>query len=241
MSESLLPQRLYENYNEHYNRRNLGAANRPPEPKFLADMDATLLPYMRGLRNPERMLDAGCGTGHLLYWLHKRFAAALAGVDLSAAQIEAARALVPEASLHAREATQFLAECRGHYDAVFAFDLVEHIRGDDNLLAFADAVRGSLREGGAFVCRTPNAANLLAGYSRYADLTHERLFTTTSLAQLLETAGFSRVDILPVRVSSTAGRVRRAAEDALHYALFKLTGHSTDTVFTSNLIAAARR
>ncbi len=238
---SRLQKLVYADYGDHYQRGNVIKIDEPPGKKFLNDMNELLLPYLSTRPAPSKMIDVGCGTGHLLYWAQRKFKCECTGVDLSAAQIEAAGKVVPDAALHLGDAYEYLRDHPNTFDLILCFDLIEHIPGDDNLLDFVVAARNSLTSGGSFICRTPNGASLLASYSRYLDLTHQRVFTSQSIIQLLRVAGFSEMELIPIRVSSRSGKLRRIVEDLVHKGVYKLAGRNPETIFTSNVVAAASR
>ena len=181
-----------------------------------------------------RVLDLGCGSGRLVHWL-SRFDVHATGVDLSEPQIDVARKNVPGAEFHLYDGLRHLEENKSCYDAIFSFDVFEHIIGEDTLLAWMEAVYAALKSGGFFVCRVPNAANLTAAFVRYADLTHERLFTTNSLKQLFEAGGFVESRIIPQADAHFTGKVRLALMRLMHRIVFTICGRAYERNFDSNI------
>jgi 2-polyprenyl-3-methyl-5-hydroxy-6-metoxy-1,4-benzoquinol methylase len=229
---------LVDQYDEHYRQINETLALTPALAQHL---ERTLAPVMAEVPAAACVLDLGCGSGLLLDWLARRGDLELHGVDAAAGQCTAARATVPAATVTCDDGLAYLEANPGRFDAVFCFDVIEHV-ADDLLLRWIRGARGALRPGGWLVYRVPNAANLTASYSRYIDLTHERLFTSTSMRQLLTAAGgLAEPVILPVRGGHLGARARLLAEQLVHRAVFRLCGRSVERSFATNLYVATRR
>jgi 2-polyprenyl-3-methyl-5-hydroxy-6-metoxy-1,4-benzoquinol methylase len=160
-----------------------------------------------------RILDAGCGSGSLVWWLQQRGFEQSGGIDVSAEQVAIANALgvrnVVEGDL-----LPFLSAKQGWYDRVILRDVIEHFTRDA-IVNTLDACRRALRPGGAIVIQVPNAGTPLWGRIRHGDFTHEMAFTEGSLRQLLAVTGFDQARFLP------AGPVRQGARDLPRYMLWK--------------------
>ena len=115
--------------------------------------------------------------------------------------------------------------------------MVEHIPSLDQTLEMLEAARDSLMEGGVFYCRVPNAGNLIATHSLFADLSHYRLYTSGTLCQMLAMAGFSQCEVAKVKSGSMTGRVRLWLEHYMHRFVFYLSGRVFETVFSRNVCA----
>jgi trans-aconitate methyltransferase len=103
----------------------------------------------------ERILDIGCGTGHLT----DRIASAgaeVVGLDASAAMIERARETYPHRFVHA-DARDFAFD--EPFDAVFSNAALHWITEQDAVL---DAVADALRPGGRFVAELGGTGNVAA-------------------------------------------------------------------------------
>jgi SAM-dependent methyltransferase len=157
-------------------------------------------PYLRRLvarhfpaDRDAAILDVGCGHGALLHFAREAGYCNLAGVDVSAEQVEAARRLgiegVEQGDL--MDALRELPEASR--DVVVSFDLIEHLDRDE-LLDFVDAVHRVLRPGGLWIVHAPNAESPLFGRTRYGDLTHELAVTAESLSQLVFSSGFRSIE-----------------------------------------------
>jgi cyclopropane fatty-acyl-phospholipid synthase-like methyltransferase len=170
---------------------------------------AGLLPRDKG----ARILDVGCGSGSLVWWMQQRGYAEAGGIDVSAEQVEVARALgvrnVEEADLRG-----YLAERPSWYDRLILRDVLEHF-SRDWILDVLDLCRCALRPGGALVVQVQNAEAPLWGRIRYGDFTHEMAFTEGALRQVFGVTGYERVAFHP------AGPVLRGVRDVPRQLLWK--------------------
>ena len=237
---SRLRDKLIEQYAAHYERLNADIDPTSMSRKQYAMMELTFGPALKNVPPGGRVLDAGCGSGFLLYWLSKRSGVTPVGVDASASQLEVLKRHLPSVEVHCADGLEFMKQHPGEFHAVFCTDVLEHIP-ENGLLDWVETARDALAPGGVFICRTPNGAHLIASQTRYIDLTHERCFTETSLMQLLYAGGFADCRVLPLRLGHLSGRARMAAEWLLHRAVFLICGESRERVFTHNIHAAAVR
>jgi 2-polyprenyl-3-methyl-5-hydroxy-6-metoxy-1,4-benzoquinol methylase len=233
-----LREKLIEQYASHYNRVNADIDPASLPPRAYEMMELTFGPALRSVPAGGRVVDVGCGTGFLLYWLTKRGGVKPVGVDASPSQIEVLRKHLPSAEVYCADGLAFMKEHPGEFHALFCTDVLEHIP-EDLLLDWVETARAALAPGGVFVCRVPNASNLTGSQARYIDLTHYRCFTVQSLEQLLTAGGFRKSTVLPIRTGHFTGRVRLAMERLLHKAVYTVCGASTNGVFTTNLVASA--
>jgi 2-polyprenyl-3-methyl-5-hydroxy-6-metoxy-1,4-benzoquinol methylase len=237
---SRLREKLIEQYAAHYSRLNAEIDPTTLSGKAEGMMERTFGPALQGVPPGGRVLDAGCGTGFMLYWLSKRGGVTPVGVDSSPSQIEVLRRKLPRVEVHCADGLEFLKQHPEEFHVIFCTDVLEHIPGD-GLLEWVEVARRALVPGGVFVCRTPNGAHLVASQTRYVDLTHERCFTETSLLQLLYAGGFDECRVLPMRMGHLTGRLRMAAEWLLHRAVYAVCGNTRERVYTHNIHATAVR
>ena len=101
-----------------------------------------------------RLLDIGCGHGEFGALLKSR-GWTVAGVDLDPLQIAAASGRGIEA--RQCDLTHGLPYEPGHFDAVYAGEVIEHLVDTD---AFLSEVARVLKPGGIFVLTTPNLASM---------------------------------------------------------------------------------
>ncbi len=236
-----LQERCVKAYSEHYTRMNPSIDPREQSARSLKCMDRTYGEYTNSLAPNSKVLDLGCGTGFLLHWLSSRPNVVPVGVDASPGQIDVAQSALPEIETHCDDGLAFLKSHPASFAGVFCSDVLEHVPSEDLLLEWMEAVRASLLPGGFFCIRVPNAANLFGCYSRYMDMTHARVFTSSSIVQLLEAGDFSRSRVFPIRAGWVVGRLRHLLESIAHRMLFWLTGRVGESTFTRNVCAVGYR
>jgi SAM-dependent methyltransferase len=154
-----------------------------------------------------RVLDAGCGTGDLVALLGSAGHEAV-GMDVSARAVELAAARHPDVRFfhHSVEELPWPVEA-GSFDAVVAFEVIEHLLWPRRLL---EGAWTALRSGGGLALTTPyhgllkNLAIAALAFDRHyaVEGDHVRFFSDRSLRELLDDARF---DVLRVE---HFGRVR---------------------------------
>jgi 2-polyprenyl-3-methyl-5-hydroxy-6-metoxy-1,4-benzoquinol methylase len=193
------------------------------------------------------IIDLGCGHGALVYFLRQAGYRNVIGVDVSPEQIAAAARLGIEGICEG-DLLETLRNLTSHsQDIVIAFDVIEHFSKDD-LLLFVDEVLRVLKPGGRWLIHAPNGESPFVGAIRYGDMTHEQAFTRVSLAQLLLSSGFSRVEC------HESGPVVSGIKSAARWLLWRgirlllkvwvaaETGDvGRDAIYTRNLLAVAYR
>ncbi len=211
-------------------------------------------PYLRKLiskhlpsERSARILDLGCGNGTLLYFAREAGYKFISGVDTSSEQIEQARLLgFPE--IRQADVFSFLATAAAEsYDAITAFDIIEHLTRSE-LLRLADEVYRTLAPGGRWIIHAPNAEGFLGSRIRYADLTHEQAFTRESVEQLARATGFRSVECFedaPVVHGLKSGArllIWKAARALLRLFFMAETGDTgRNAIFSQNLLALVRK
>ncbi|MFD1642665.1 class I SAM-dependent methyltransferase [Halohasta litorea] len=112
-----------------------------------------------GLLDPqagERILDLGCGTGHLTQQIAEAGATAV-GLDQSAEMVAAARDSYPNCEFVHADARDFTVD--EPFDAVFSNAALHWIEDQDAVL---DSVVDALRPGGRFVAELGGSGNIAA-------------------------------------------------------------------------------
>lgn len=194
-----------------------------------------------------RILDVGCGSGTLLYFLREAGYENVAGVDVSLEQIQHARQL-GFASVRQADVFTFLATAANDsYEAVVALDIIEHLTKLE-LLQLADEVYRTLAPGGVWIIHAPNAEGFLGSRVRYADLTHEQAFTPASVEQLVRAAGFRSSECFedaPIAhglKSMVRLLIWKAGRSLLRIFFMAETGDpGGNAIFSQNLLACARK
>ncbi|WBB81191.1 class I SAM-dependent methyltransferase [Micromonospora sp. WMMD882] len=214
-----------------------------------SNTEANTFTYRRQIRPylPEgpaqlRILDIGCGQGHLVQIMLTDGLDAY-GVDISPEQVALARSRGLD-RVELGDFRSWLATEHA-WDAVIATDILEHLGKDDVMRTF-DQVARALKPGGVFVARVPNAVSPTGGNIMYGDITHQTWFTQRSLAQLAAVAGFESVRFAactpPVhgfRSLLRAG-VWRAFSAVWKASLVAETGRVRGHIVTQNLVCVAQ-
>jgi len=114
---------------------------------------APVLDLASGIKAGDRVLDIGCGNGHIAGLFAER-GCAVVGIDPSETGIEAARQAHPNARFEVDLATPDLRDRLGEapFDLVVSAEVVEHVYDAD---IWARACFNALRPGGLLVLTTP--------------------------------------------------------------------------------------
>lgn len=140
---------------------------------------------------PDReaaILEIGTGGGGFLLAARRAGYTRVAGIDVSAQQVEFCRRL-GFGEVECVEAAEYLSRSGERFAAIVMADVLEHLTKSE-ALALPQLAFRRLLPGGRFIVRVPNMSNPLNVRTRYVDLTHELGFTLESLAQLLRNADF---------------------------------------------------
>ena len=130
------------------------------------------------------VLDFGCGEGLLLAVAQSLGYDDLTGVDISGALLQKA-AQRTSAKLHHADGLGLLkASPNGAFEAIIAFDILEHLTRPE-LLETSREISRTLKPGGRLIVRVPNGGSAYSGPIYWSDLTHERLFTRGRLSNCL--------------------------------------------------------
>jgi SAM-dependent methyltransferase len=139
----------------------------------------------------ERVLELGCGTGFVLSRLHEDYpSASLVGSDIFVRGLPFANARVPSATLYQLDARHI--PFRNEFDVIGAFDVLEHIEEDGDVMR---QVASALRPGGVFLATVPQHRALWSRQDVHAH--HVRRYSRARVRRLL--AG---VDMQLVRATS---------------------------------------
>jgi 2-polyprenyl-3-methyl-5-hydroxy-6-metoxy-1,4-benzoquinol methylase len=131
---------------------------------------------------PARVLEIGFGSGDFLIFL-KEEGFVCDGIERRDVHNERLQALGINAT------TTPLGDLPAdHYDAVFAFDVLEHMTKPEMIDAMVQIER-VLKPGGHLLARFPNGASPFGQFSHHGDLTHLIALTPGSFAQACSIAG----------------------------------------------------
>jgi 2-polyprenyl-3-methyl-5-hydroxy-6-metoxy-1,4-benzoquinol methylase len=239
----------FQRYEGHYKR----VGNEVPDwTRALANPSAYACrqPWLPANKN-ARILDFGCGWGKQLMSLWCAGFHDLEGVELVPEQarvtMEGVNGKFP---VYCMDGRQFVRSRPATYDLVILNDVIEHVPVSESV-PLLQGICDALVPGGRIVVRTPNMSSLLAGYSRYMDLTHVTGFTEISIVQVLEQAGFVDHQFVreyfgwPPRTRRPWVAVRRLNfrglfNEWLHRILYTARGQCpAATIFSMNLVVYA--
>lgn len=159
--------------------------------------------FGRLLRPGMTVLEAGPGMGEFLSVLDGR---GITDVDIVERDCGVAAYLAERYTVRNRWIcpVEELAGVAGElrmYDLVYLSQILEHVR-KEALAPVLNLLYAHLKPGGRIAAVVPNGGNPLCAVERYADFTHEGVFSPSSLRQLVEQAGLDgcRVDIEGFRI-----------------------------------------
>jgi len=143
-----------------------------------------------GVEPGARLLELGFGGGGFLRWAREQ-GYAVAGFELDDELARRAQEAGFEATSGDLDALRAGWE-RGGFDAVVAFDVLEHLEPDP-LVETLGALRELLRPGGVIVARVPNGGSPFGRYYQHGDVTHKTALTSSLCEQLGRLAGLELV------------------------------------------------
>jgi SAM-dependent methyltransferase len=153
--------------------------------------------------------EVGCGTGFVLAGIHEKFPRMrLAGSEIFADGLAIAKARLPNAELYQMDARRISFECE--FDIVGAFDVLEHITEDEDVLV---QMFNAAQPGGGLLITVPQHRFLWSASDQYA--MHQRRYNCSELRRKVESAGFEiqRITsfnslLLPIMIWSRLQRKR---------------------------------
>ena len=175
------------------------------------DIRSRLTDYVPVLSSGSDVVDVGCGRGELLELLRQNGVGAR-GVDTNDGMVRLCRARGLDVAQG--DALGFLEQQPdGSIGGLAAIQVVEHFE-PAYLLRFLEAAFHKLRAGAPMVLETINPACWMAFFETYIrDVTHKQPLHPETLRYLVQTSGFTSVDVhfrSPVRESDRLERVSGA-------------------------------
>jgi SAM-dependent methyltransferase len=132
---------------------------------------------------PASFLEVGCGTGFVLKGLSKLKGLEVMGGELHLEGLKWAKERIPDVELIQFDATQLpFREC---FDAIGAFDVIEHIDADELVL---QQMGGALKSQGVLFLTVPQHPWLWSALDERGY--HKRRYTRRELSLKLQRAGF---------------------------------------------------
>ncbi|MGR8998178.1 MAG: class I SAM-dependent methyltransferase [Gammaproteobacteria bacterium] len=193
------------------------------------------------------VLELGCGHGALIHVARQMGYRNLFGVDVSPEQVAAARRLGIDGVAQGEVMETLSKQPDGSLDCVVAFDLIEHFTKNE-LIRIVDEVFRVLKAGGRWIIHTPNAESPFGNRVIFGDVTHEMAFTSISLAQLLLSSGFSKVNCFEDQPvvhgikSATRWVLWKVFRNLLRLYLTVETGDSgREAIFSQNMLCVASK
>jgi len=236
---------LYERYHSRHTSQHSGLDARALQSSEAQHFQREWGPILQDLDRNAHLLDVGCGNGSLIRALKHMGFQHTYGIDVSEEQIQIARqsGIV---EVEKADAIKFLNDRSGQFDAVFCMDLVEHLTKSE-LVELLLMVLKALKPKGRLYLRTPNMDSPWPHLYASGDFTHETLFNTTSIRQLLLSTGYHEVGVYPSLMQVTPWWkeiARRLVYQVLsmrwRLELFATARSSRGLVLTPNLLVRAR-
>jgi SAM-dependent methyltransferase len=136
----------------------------------------------------KSFLEIGCGTGFVLSGVAATFPATrLMGAEIFSTGLQHAAHRVPRAQFIQMDARNIPFD--SHFDALGAFDVLEHIEEDTLVLT---QICKALRPGGKLILTVPQHPSLWSTQDKMA--CHVRRYTAAELKQKISNAGFDVID-----------------------------------------------
>ncbi len=190
--------RVKEFYEGYWRKDYAPPQSDPTSAQRMVRLEAVLGPLVASSRTGSRhALDAGCGDGAFLAFLH-RLGLRVSGLELAEAAATRARRRCPDADVRVGSLEEPLPFDDESFDAVWCTEVLEHLFNVHGALGELNRV---LKPGGLLMVTTPYhglVKNLLitawAFDGHYnPDLSHIRFFTRRTLDRSLRRAGFDPV------------------------------------------------
>jgi 2-polyprenyl-3-methyl-5-hydroxy-6-metoxy-1,4-benzoquinol methylase len=191
----------------------------------------------------RKIVELGFGNGGFLRYAMDE-GANVGGTELLAEAC--ARARERGARVYLPDLSDAAAENAGNFDLVVAFDVMEHMTGEQLLVLF-DTLAALLKSGGHVLARFPNAQSPLGCVTQNGDWTHRSALSAQVLMQILTGKPWALVragDPFMVRdADSLAKRIglrsRYAARRAIEWMVNRLYGLSI--TLDPNVVVLLRR
>ena len=132
----------------------------------------------------KSLFEVGCGTGFVLAGIRETFPGMrLAGSEIFADGLAIAKTRLPNVEFYQMDARRIPFECE--FDVVGAFDVLEHIMEDENVLV---QMFNAAQPGGGLLVTVPQHPFLWSASDQHA--MHQRRYNCTELRRKVKSAGF---------------------------------------------------
>jgi len=182
------------------------------------------------------VLELGSGTGEFLSYLSAKKVARLQGVEQDTRAIQVMDGPL-KTKVHVGDIREYLAQNAGseRFDRVVMLDVLEHFSVQDGVQLLAE-IKAVLAPDGLVVVRVPNMGSPLGGIAQHGDLTHKASYTSVSLEQLGQAAGFNTKATI---AQNRGSPFRRVAEDCPFWVLSKILSNA-QVIWSMNIIVIYR-
>jgi len=208
-------------------------------------MSKEIIPLL-STNKKSAILELGCGYGSLISLLKKNGYESVKGIDISEEQIQKAKEL-KISNVFCDDIFAHLKTDNSTYDCILGIDIIEHFNKDE-VMELLHLIKERLNHNGKVIFRTPNGDAPFGSTYYFGDFTHEIILNYFSAEQIMLTANYKNVLILPSSVKvrgffknilrSMAWQLVRLSCKMILFASGKSTGK---TLFTPNLIISARK
>lgn len=165
--------------------------------KFSAYYRYNYLPHVATDRN-SRILVVSCGPGYLVNLLKEEGYSNVVGIDSD--PLKAELAIRRGLNCKVAEAIDFLEQNGELFDVIIPEQELNHLTIDE-MIDFLSLCRHNLTPGGQMIVYGLNGANPLVAAENLAhNIDHFNLFTEYSLEQVLGLAGFTEIDVIPLKL-----------------------------------------
>ncbi len=179
------------------------------------------------------VVEVGCGRGTLLAWIRAHGYNNTLGIDISAEQVAAATN--DAGPVECRDALDMIRAGSLTAHTVIAMDVLEHLTKEEAI----DFVKGSRAAGvTTLIFQLPNAAAPRGMHFQAGDLTHQTLYSPSSLRQLCRLGGYEDVVVSEV---APEPRGRRGVLRYLGWKLLRSAYQVRETIETGGPSEALTR
>jgi SAM-dependent methyltransferase len=190
---------------------------------WVTNAESAEIPRLLGINGASTVLEAGCGSGRYALHVAEQTGCTMLGVDLHADGVRNARRLTEAQGLRVRFDTCDLAQplpfADGNFDAIYANDVMCHIRGRAEVLR---EYRRVTKPGGRLLFSDALVIGGLVSHEEIATRTAIGYFLLSPVGEnerLLAAAGWKVIEARDTTASSTeisgrwhAARAKRQAE-----------------------------
>ena len=183
----------------------------------------------------SKILDIGCGNGAMMKAALNAGYTHVQGIDLSPEQIITAQAMGVN-NIACIGINDFLKDNKEGFDVILAIDVIEHFTKSE-LVDYLNKIKTALEPGGMVLFRTPNMDAPLTSVYSFGDFTHECLLNKSSAEQVMASAGFTQIEVMPSMILAQ-GFVKEIVRKITWSCASGRTW--SGVIFTPNLVIKAR-